>query len=220
MEIDDLAGVGFAHAHIMDFAHQADVGSDLFEGGGHICDTLRWSIAPMHTIGFHRFDMSLDLDAWPKLLPDRPFDPARDVVCCTQREHTVDFEIERHGKTIRDRVGRDMMYGESAVAGDHHDALEHSLVIEGAWLGGYGYLGTGAVLAHPLHDPVLERGHAIERQRTAHRNYEVDEQHAARLARAQPLDLHDARDARKGCGYFSCGPSGGGIGQSVERASS
>jgi len=67
------------------------------------------------------------------------------------------------------------MNGEAAVARDHHHALAHRLVVERARLRRDGDLGGRHVGAHGCRQPVLDGGDAVERQRAAHRDGEIDE---------------------------------------------
>ena len=102
-------------------------------------------------------------------------------------------------------MNRNVVHREPAIARDHHHTFDHGLIIEGAGLRGHSHLGARTILAHRLDNAVLERGHAIERERAAYRDHEVDEQHAARLAGAQPLDRHNAGNSRQLCGNFARG---------------
>ena len=82
-----------------------------------------------------RLDMGLDLDVGPELLAQRRLQPVGDLVRAAEREPAVDLEIERDRQPAADRMHGDMMHRERAVARDHHDALEHGLVVERARLG-------------------------------------------------------------------------------------
>jgi len=132
--------------------------------------------------------------------------------------NAVDFEIEGDRKSSLDRMHGDMVNREGAVARDHHHPFEYGLVVECAWLSGHRHLGGGTVGAHRLDDAVLERGHAVERQRAADCNDKVDEQHLAYLPHAQPFDPDDAGNASDGGADFVGGSGRGGIGQRVDGA--
>ena len=75
----------------------------------------------------------------------------------------------------------DVVNRKRAVACHYHHALQHGLVVERARVGGDGHLGGGTVSAYCLEDALFERRHAVERQRAADRNLQVDEQHLADL---------------------------------------
>ena len=103
MEIDDLAGVGLAHAHVMDFTDEADPGSNLLERVADCLDALRRGVAPGHIGWLHGLDVGLDLDGWSELIADRRFEAARDLMGGAEAERAIDFEVERDGKARPDR---------------------------------------------------------------------------------------------------------------------
>ena len=152
--------------------------------------------------------MGVDLHVRSELLADRVFQPACDVVRGTKRKQTVDFEIEGDGEPALDLMHGDVVHRQRAIARGHHDPFEHGLVVERARLRGDRHLGGRPFEAHGFDDTVLERRHAIERQRATDRNDEVDEQHFTDLAHAQPFDLDHAGNAGHSCGDLSATPGG------------
>ena len=138
----------------------------------------------------------------------RGLEPVGDFVRLAERQAAVDFEIERHRQPPADRMHGDVMHCERAVARDHHDAFEHGLVVERARLGDdvdFG-LGIRARIARPT--ALLDRGDAIERQRTAHRDHRVDEQRRADRAHAHAFDRHHAAVRAAISAIFAAAPSG------------
>ena len=81
----------------------------------------------------------------------------------------VDLEIERHRQLAADVVHGDVVHRERLVAGDHHDPLDHGLVVERARRGGDADLGAGQGGANGLGGMTLEQLHPVERQAAAHR---------------------------------------------------
>ena len=69
-----------------------------------------------------------------------------------------------------------------------------------------------------LDDAVLERGDAVERQRAADRDDQVDEQHLAHLPHAQPIDGDDAGEALNGRRDLGGGAGRRSIGEGVDGA--
>ena len=63
MEIHDLAGIGFTHAHVVDLPDQIGFVRKVLEGLSHGRETLRRSLMPRLVKGLHRLDVRLDLDA-------------------------------------------------------------------------------------------------------------------------------------------------------------
>ena len=72
--------------------------------------------------------MGLDLDVGAEFGAQRRFQPIGDLVRRAERQAAVDLQIERDRQPPADRVHRDVMHRERAIARDHHHALEHGLV--------------------------------------------------------------------------------------------
>ena len=168
-----------------EFVLRCDLGQRIVHGR----DPFRRGLAPGLIIRLQRLDMGVDLHLRSQFLADRVFEPARDVVRGTERQRSVDLEIEGDREPSFDLVHGDVMHRQRAVARDDHDPFEHGLVVECARFRGYCHLGGRPFGAHGFDDTVLERRHPIERQRAADRNDQVDEQHFTDLAHAQPFDL-------------------------------
>ena len=79
-----------------------------------------------------RLDMGFDLDGGAELGGDRAFQPVGYVMRLAEREPAVDLQVERDRQAILQVVHGHMMDGERAVARDHHNAIEHGLVVERA----------------------------------------------------------------------------------------
>ena len=127
-----------------------------------------------------RLDVGLDLDAGAELGRDRVFQSVRHVVGGAQRKLAVHLQVERNRQPVLQVVHRHMMHGERAIARDHHDAIEHGLVVERDRIGGDDRLGARHLLAERGRDRVLDRAHAIERQCAADRHRQIDESLARR----------------------------------------
>ena len=117
----------------------------------HRADALGRRLAP-RGVGLQRLDVGLDLDVGAEFLAQRRFQPVGDVVRAAERQLAVDLEIERHRQLAADVVHGDVMHGERLVARDHHDALDHELVVERARRGGDADLGAGQGGADRLGD--------------------------------------------------------------------
>ena len=126
----------------------------------------------------------------PSSAGNRVFQAVRHVVRGAQRKLAVDLEVERHSQPVLQVVHRDMMHGERAIARDHHDAIEHCLVVERDRIGGDHRLGAWHLPAERVPDRVLDCTHAIERQRATDCHRQIDESLLADCARAH---LFDAR---------------------------
>jgi hypothetical protein len=141
MEIDDLAVIGLAHAHVVHLSEQVDFRRDGDEGIVHFPHSLGRRIAAALVAGLQRLDVGFDLDFGPQLVAHRLLEAVGDLVRAAERQAPVHFEVERDRQSTADRVHGDMMDGEPAVARDHHDPLEHGLVVESARFGVDGGLG-------------------------------------------------------------------------------
>ena len=155
-----------------------------------------------------------------EFVADRFFEAAGDLVRGAERERAVDFEIERHRQAAFaracDRMGGDVMHRQRAVAGDHHHALHHALVVERARFGGHRDFRAAGCRRHRADDALLERRHPVERQGAADRDDEVDEQHAAGLPHPQPVDVDDAGNAEHARGDAVRGARRCGIGERLD----
>ena len=93
-----------------------------------------------------RLDVGIDFHAGAELGGDRAFQSVRQGVGLAQRELAVHFQVERDRQPVLQVVHRHVMHGERAVARDHHDAVEHGLVVERHRIGGDGRLGARHLL--------------------------------------------------------------------------
>src|SRR5262249_39676283 len=161
----DLSVVGCAHAHVMDRADEFDLGRDLDQRLAHRRDACGWGFAAGLVEWLQRLDMGFDLDAWAQLLADGLFESGCHIMGPAGGKGAVQLEIERNRESSADRMYGDVMNSERAVARNHHDALEHRLVVQRPRVGGDGHLGGGTVAAYCLNDALFERRQAVERQR-------------------------------------------------------
>ena len=65
----------------------------------------------------------------------RGLEPVGDVVRGGKREAAIHFEVEGDGEARTEGMHGHMVHGERAVARNHHDALQHGLVVQRAGLG-------------------------------------------------------------------------------------
>ena len=117
-----------------------------------------------------------------------------------KRQLAVDLEIERHRQLAADVVHGDVVHRQRLVAGDHHDPLDHGLVVERARRSGDADLGAGQGGANGLGGMTLQQLHPVERQAAAHRQHDLHEQLVAHWAHTDALDGHDAADVLGGTG--------------------
>ncbi len=110
------------------------------------------------------------------------------------------------------------MNGEAAVARDHHDALAHGFVVERARLGGDRHFGLRQFGADGARQPLLDGGDAVERQRAADADAEIDEQHRAGRPRAHALDGNDAGHLARDRGDALADAGRRGVGQRIDGA--
>src|SRR5215471_18063340 len=85
------------------------------------------------------------------------------------------------------------MNGEAEVACNHHDALAHRLIVKSLGLRRYRQLGCRKLAADRVGQLLFDGADAIERQRSADGDAELDEQNRAGRARPHPLHLNHAR---------------------------
>ena len=102
-------------------------------------------------------------------------------------------------KLARYRLDGDVVDGEAAVARDHHHAIAHGFVIERAWLGRDRDFGVRQFGADGARQPLRDGRDTVERQRAAHADAKIDEQHRAGRPRPHPLDGDDARLEPRDC---------------------
>ena len=79
MEINDFAGVGVAHPHIMDVMDRA-VGGKARQRGLDGLDALGRGVGAVRQFRLERFDMGVDLDVLAEILADAALQPVGDVV--------------------------------------------------------------------------------------------------------------------------------------------
>ena len=209
---------GLAHAHVVHFAEIGDLGGERRERLAHFGDARGRSVAAGQNVGRQRLDMGLDFDVGPELLAHRFFEAARHLVRGIERHGTFDFEIHRYRQPALDRLHGDVMNGEPAIARDHHHPLAYRLVVERARLGGDGDLGMGQFGADGAGQPVLDGGDAVERQRAADADREVDEQHGAGRPRPHPFDADHAGHLPRDRGNALADAFRRGVGQGVDGA--
>src|SRR5262245_5049643 len=129
VEIDDLAVRRFAHAHVVHIANDAMLLRNARKLAVNRLDALVGGIAAGQPAGLQRLDMGLDLDLEPELVAHGLLEPVRYLMSAAERQAAINLEIERDREPSRDGLHRHMMDGERAVARNHHDALEHGLVV-------------------------------------------------------------------------------------------
>ena len=218
VKIDDLAVAGLAHAHVVDFADRGDFGGERRERLAHFGDARGRGVAAGQNVGGQRLDMGFDFDVGAELLAHRFFEPARHFVRGIERHGAFDFEIHRYRQPALDRLHGDVMNGQATIARDHHHPFAHRLVVERARLGGDSDLGTGQFGADGARQPVLDGGDAVERQRAAHPDREIDEQHRAGRPRPHPLDADDAGHLPRDCRDALADTFRRGVGQGIDGA--
>ena len=136
--------------------------------------------------------MGFDLDVRTELVAQRLFEAACHVVRGGKRQRALDFEIDRYRQPAGNRLHGDVMNGKAAIARDHHDAFAHRFVVERARLGGDGDFGPRQLRADSRDKPILDGGDAVERQRAADADAEIDEQHGAGRPGTYALDRNNA----------------------------
>ena len=94
-----------------------------------------------------RLDVGVDLDVLAKILADAPLQLVGDVVGRRQRHLAVDLEVDRDGQLAAEVVHGDMMDRQPRIAGDHHDALAHALIVARDRHRGEGEVGVAERLA-------------------------------------------------------------------------
>ena len=102
VEIHDLAGVSFAHPHVVNLADQVDVGGNLGERVVDCRDALRRRLSPMLAMRLHRLDVRFDFDVRSQFLADGFLQSAGDVMRGSEGETAVDLEIKRDREPSRD----------------------------------------------------------------------------------------------------------------------
>ena len=93
MEVDDLAGVGVAHPHIMDVMDDA-VGGDLGQRLQNGRNPLGRRVGAVRQLRLQRLDMGVDLDVLAELLADAALEIVGDVVGGDQLHVAVDLEVD------------------------------------------------------------------------------------------------------------------------------
>src|SRR5262245_11859385 len=175
VEIDNLAVRSLAHPHVVYVAHAAE----LFGSGRKLVldrlDALVRGVTAEQPARLQRLDVGLDLHFESELVAHRLLEPVGNLVGAAESKIAVNLEIERDRQSARDGVDGHVMDGKRAVVRDHHDALEHGLIIERARLAVHSRLGGWELVAYRGYDPILDRSDTIERQGPAHRDIEIHE---------------------------------------------
>ncbi len=96
--------------------------------------------------------------------------------------------------------------------------LAHRLVVERLRLRRDGELGRRQFATDGAGELLLDGGDAVERQRAADADGEIDEQHRAGRTRAHPFDRDDARDLARDCGDALADARRRGVGERVDGA--
>ena len=132
----------FAHAHVVHVADEVDLRGDVDQGVAHRGD-------PFRAARRGRLDRcGCSGSIWVSTSTSGPsssriacFEPVGDLVRARERRARRRPRGRARPTAARRSLHRDVMDGERAVARDHHDALEHGLVVERARLGVDGHLG-------------------------------------------------------------------------------
>src|SRR5262245_29734540 len=192
MEVDDLAGLGVAHPHIMDVVDGA-VGGELRQRSLDGGDAVGRGVGAVRKLRLQRLDMGVDLDVLAELLADVALEVVGDVVGVDQRHLAVDLEVDADDQLFAEVVHRDVVHGKAGIAGDHHDALTHALVVAGYRHRGKGEIGVAERLADGGLRLALDLLDAVDRIGARHFCDGVDEIGRPDHAHAHALDADDAR---------------------------
>ena len=92
-------------------------------------DALGRGVGAVRQFRLQRLDMGVDLDVLAEILADAALQLVGDVVRRGQRHVAVDLEVDADGQLAAEIVHGDMVDGEAGIAGDHHDALAHALIV-------------------------------------------------------------------------------------------
>src|SRR3569832_222505 len=110
VEVDDLAVLGLAHAHVMHVANDAASGRLLAPRDRHGSDALRRSLAAGHVLRLQRLDMGLDLDAVSEFGFDRVLERVGGFMRRAESMPAIDSEISGHPPLATQSVHRDMAH--------------------------------------------------------------------------------------------------------------
>ena len=100
MKVDDFAGVGVAHPHIVDVMDGA-IGGEARQRGLDGLDAVGRGVGAVRQFRFQRLDMGIDLDVLAEILADASLQLVRDVVGGGQRHVAVDLEVDADGQLAR-----------------------------------------------------------------------------------------------------------------------
>ncbi len=155
-------------------------------------DAVGRGVGAVRQFRFQRFDVGVDLDVLAELVADVPLQLLGDVVGGRQRHLAVDFEIDADGELAAEIVHGDMVDGETGIAGDHHDAFAHALIVVRDRHGGEGQVG---IVERPCDRRLrlsLDLLDAVDRIGARHLHDGVDEVRRADHPHPQAFDVDHA----------------------------
>src|SRR6266404_6344160 len=200
VEVHDFAGVGIAHPHAMDVMDRA-IGGEARQRGLDGFDALRRGIAANRQFRLQRLDVGVDLDVLAEFLADVPLQFMGDGVGCGERHIAVNLEIDADGELAAEIVHGDVVDGETGIAGNHHDAFAHTLVVARDRHGGECQVGIAKRLGHRLLRPAFDLLDAVDRIGARHLYDGVNEVRRSDHPHPQPFDIDHAGhrpDRRRG----------------------
>src|SRR5438105_6943969 len=202
MEINDFAGVGIAHPNIMDVMDRAIAGKARQRGLDGL-DALGGCVGAVRQFRLERFDVGVDLDVLAKILADVALQHAGNLVGRRKLHVAVDLEVDADDQLLAEIVHGDMVDGEAGIAGDHHDALAHALIIARDRHRGEGEVGVAEYLADGILRGFLDRLDAVDPVGAWHLGDGIDEMRRPDHARTQAVDAdHTWHRPDRGGGLF------------------
>ncbi len=212
VEVDDLAGVGVAHPHVMDVMDRA-IGGKARQRCPDCLDAVGRGVGAERQFGFQRFDMGVDLNVLAELVADVPLQLMGDGVGVVERHLAVDLEVEADGEFLAEVVHGDMVDGEAGIAGDHHDAFAHTLIVARHRYRGERQVGIAERLCDRLLRPAFDVLDPVDRVGPRHLHDGIDEMRRTDHPHPQALEIdHAGHGPDRGGGAL-----GGAFGRAVEQ---
>ena len=218
VKVHNLAIGCFAHAHIMHFAKRgAFVASDASASRISVTRPASASRPASMTAGSGSMWVSTSTSG-PSSSRMASSSPTCGLVRRRQRQGALHLKVGGNRQPIADGLHRDVVDGQSAIAGNEHHPLAHGLVAECVRFGGDRGFGCGKRGADRLRKPILDSRHPIERQGAADTDSEFDKERRAGWPRADPFDIDDARNSSRNRRHLVADARRRSVGQGIDGA--